>query len=55
TSSKLTRPSGFNGIDGLFRLRSDGTSERGFAVLEVQRFGNQVIAPAPNSFTTATH
>jgi branched-chain amino acid transport system substrate-binding protein len=54
SSSQLTRSSGFNGIDGLFRLRSDGTSERGFAVLEVQRFGNQVIAPAPSTFAAAT-
>ncbi len=55
SSSQLTRSSGFNGIDGLFRLRSDGTSERGFAVLEVQRFGNKVIAPAPSSFAAATY
>ncbi len=55
TAAQLTRTSGFNGVDGLFRLRPDGTSERGFAVLEVQRFGNQVIDRAPSSFTTAQY
>ena len=52
-AAELMRPSGFQGVDGLFRLRSDGTSERGFAVLEVQKFGNQVIDAAPTSFGTA--
>ena len=31
----LTNPSGFAGIDGLFRFRSDGTNERGLAVMRV--------------------
>jgi ABC-type branched-subunit amino acid transport system substrate-binding protein len=55
TQDTLTRANGFSGIDGLFRLRPDGTSERGFAVLEVQRYGNQVIEPAPNGFTSAQY
>lgn len=55
TASTLTRGSGFAGVDGLFRLRPDGTSDRGFAILEVQRYGNQVIEAAPSSFTTAQY
>jgi ABC-type branched-subunit amino acid transport system substrate-binding protein len=51
--SELTRASGFQGVDGLFRFRSDGTSERGFAIMEVQKYGNQLIEPAPSSFNTA--
>src|SRR6202011_3592321 len=35
----LTNPSGFTGIDGLFRFRTDGTNERGFAVLRVSSAG----------------
>ncbi len=35
----LTNPSGFSGIDGLFRFRSDGTNERGLAVLRVAAGG----------------
>lgn len=54
TTPQLTRPSGFSGVDGLFRLLSDGTSERGLAILEVREGGPQVIDPAPNSFATAS-
>ncbi len=49
-ASELTRASGFQGVDGLFRLRPEGISERGFAIMEVQKYGNQVIEPAPSSF-----
>jgi ABC-type branched-subunit amino acid transport system substrate-binding protein len=54
TAAELTRSSGFAGIDGLFRLRPDGTSERGFAVLEVQKGGNQIVDAAPPSFNTVS-
>ncbi len=50
TPANLTRASGFAGVDGLFRLRPDGTVERGLAVLEVQRFGPRVLDPAPSAF-----
>jgi hypothetical protein len=46
----LTNPSGFSGIDGLFRFRPDGTNERGLAVFKVTRSGAQTISPAPHSF-----
>ncbi len=45
--SQLTRAEGFMGIDGPFRLKSDGVVERALAVLEVQEFGASVIEPAP--------
>lgn len=54
TTTQLTRPSGFSGVDGLFRLLSDGTSERGLAILEVREGGPQVIDPAPRAFATAS-
>ncbi len=54
SSAQLTRSSGFAGIDGLFRLLSDGTCERGLAILEVHEGGTQVIDPAPSSFATAS-
>jgi ABC-type branched-subunit amino acid transport system substrate-binding protein len=54
TTSQLTRPTGFSGVDGLFRLLSDGTCERGLAILEVREGGPQVIDPAPSSFATAS-
>jgi branched-chain amino acid transport system substrate-binding protein len=46
----LTNPSGFAGIDGVFRFRSDGTNQRGLAVLKVTPSGGQVISPAPRTF-----
>ena len=45
----LLRPSGFTGVDGAFRLSSDGTTERGLAILEVQKLGATVIDNAPTS------
>jgi len=53
TPEKLTRPSGFAGVDGLFRLRPDGTCDRGLAVLEVAPFGTHVIDAAPSAFSVA--
>ena len=46
----LTNPSGFAGIDGLFRFRSDGTNERGLAVMKVASGGGQMVAGSPKSF-----
>jgi ABC-type branched-subunit amino acid transport system substrate-binding protein len=46
----LTNSSGFAGIDGLFRFRSDGTNQRGLAVLRVGPGGTQVISPPPRAF-----
>ncbi|MFZ0067186.1 MAG: penicillin-binding protein activator [Pseudolabrys sp.] len=50
----LTNPSGFAGIDGVFRFRTDGPNERGLAVLRVTPSGGQVISPAPRSFQPGT-
>jgi branched-chain amino acid transport system substrate-binding protein len=50
----LTNASGFAGIDGVFRLRPDGTNERGLAVLRVSPSGGQVVGPAPKSFAPGT-
>jgi hypothetical protein len=49
----LTNPSGFSGIDGLFRFRPDGTNERGLAVLRVEASGAQIISPSPRSFSSS--
>jgi len=46
----LTNPSGFAGIDGLFRFRSDGTNERGLAVMKVATGGSTAVAGSPKSF-----
>src|SRR6185295_7443199 len=46
----LASPSGFAGIDGLFRFRSDGTNERGLAVMKVATGGATPVAGSPKSF-----
>lgn len=48
--SSLTSSQGFMGSDGLFRLKGDGSSERGLAVLEVGQGGVRVINGAPARF-----
>ena len=53
TPDKLTRGSGFAGVDGLFRLKPDGTCERGLAILEVAQFGAHVVDAAPSAFSVA--
>ena len=47
----LTNSSGFNGIDGLFRFRPDGTNQRGLAVMRVTPSGGQIISPPPKAFS----
>lgn len=50
----LTNSAGFNGADGLFRFRPDGTNDRGLAVLEIRDGSSRVISQAPRSFTGGT-
>ncbi len=46
----LTSPNGYWGRDGIFRLRTDGTTDRGLAILEITRRANRVIDGAPETF-----
>jgi len=46
----LTSPSGFNGADGVFRFRADGTNERGLAVMQIDNGAATVVSAAPRSF-----
>ncbi|KEO52940.1 penicillin-binding protein activator [Thioclava pacifica] len=50
TKQALTQPSGFVGVNGVFRLLPDGTNERGLAIAQVQNGQAVVIDPAPRSF-----
>jgi len=49
-SADLTQGAGFVGVNGVFRLRGDGTNERGLAVAQVRNNQVVVIDPAPRSF-----
>lgn len=53
SGSALTQGAGFQGVGGIFRLRSDGTNERGLAVATIQNKRVVVIDPAPTSFRGA--
>ncbi len=51
SASALTDPSGYSGpANGIFRLRVDGISERGLAVLQVDKNGFKQISAAPRTF-----
>ena len=46
----LTQAAGFVGVNGIFRLRSDGQNERGLAVAQIRNNQVVIIDPAPRSF-----
>jgi ABC-type branched-subunit amino acid transport system substrate-binding protein len=50
TPQNLTFSQGFSGIDGIFRLTSQGLNERGLAILEVTSSGFRTVSPAPQTF-----
>lgn len=49
-ASSLTDPQGFAGVDGLFRFRANGFSERGLAVLQINNGTARTVVPAARSF-----
>ncbi|WP_299358220.1 penicillin-binding protein activator [uncultured Paracoccus sp.] len=50
TTAGLTSGNGFQGIGGVFRLRPDGTNQRGLAVATIRDNRLVIIDPAPRSF-----
>ena len=46
----ILNPSGFTGVDGLFRFTAQGLVQRGLAVLEISPRGKTVVSPAPQNF-----
>lgn len=50
SNTALTNPNGFSGIDGIFRLRKDGTNQRGLAVWEIGNGSARIASPAPKAF-----
>ncbi|WP_151717715.1 penicillin-binding protein activator [Gemmobacter serpentinus] len=53
STASLTQGSGFVGVNGIFRLRPDGTNERGLAVATIQNNQLSILDPAPRSFSGA--
>lgn len=50
TAGALTQSAGFQGVGGVFRLRPDGTNERGLAVATIRDKKVVILDPAPRSF-----
>jgi ABC-type branched-subunit amino acid transport system substrate-binding protein len=50
TDQAIQSPAGFSGVDGIFRFKSDGTNQRGLAIMQLQPGGARVLEPAPRSF-----
>jgi len=50
SSTLITDPRGFLGVDGIVRFLKNGTNERGLAILEVGPDGVKVIDKAPKLF-----
>lgn len=51
TQAMLENPRGFTGINGIFRLRADGTAERGLAIYRVLEGRPDLLSPAPKTFS----
>jgi len=51
TNGNLTQSSGFAGVNGVFRLKSNGTVERALAIAQVTNSQVQIIDAAPKSFS----
>ena len=49
--NSLTQGAGFQGATGIFRLRPDGSNQRGLAVATIQDRQVVIIDPAPTSFS----
>ena len=50
SGSALTQGAGFQGANGIFRLRSDGTNQRGLAIATIKDGRVSVVDPAPSNF-----
>jgi ABC-type branched-subunit amino acid transport system substrate-binding protein len=53
TDADLTNPSGFRGVDGIFRFLANGTNQRGLTVDEIRSGSAAMVSPAPHSFGAA--
>lgn len=50
TGASLTQGAGFRGASGIFRLRKDGTNERGLAVATIRNKSVVILEAAPKAF-----
>ncbi len=50
SAARLTQGAGFRGSSGVFRLKSDGTTEHGLAIATIRNQSVVIIDPAPQGF-----
>ncbi|MBU2983502.1 penicillin-binding protein activator [Lentibacter algarum] len=50
SSASLTQGAGFQGANGIFRLRPDGTNQRGLAIAQIKNNSVSIIDAAPSAF-----
>ena len=53
SKGSLIQQAGFEGVDGIFRFKQNGTNERGLAIARVENKQVEIIDPAPTSFGRA--
>ncbi|PIE09821.1 MAG: penicillin-binding protein activator [Rhodobacterales bacterium] len=53
--SFLTRSSGFQGTNGIFRFMPNGLNQRGLAVATIENGRTRVLSPAPSAFSNALY
>tara|TARA_R110002072_G_scaffold5353_1_gene34816 strand:- start:166 stop:1464 length:1299 start_codon:yes stop_codon:yes gene_type:complete len=53
--ASITNANGFSGVDGIFRFRPDGISERGLAILEYRNGRIVTIEDAPRTFQRSAY
>jgi hypothetical protein len=53
SGASITQGAGYVGVNGIFRLRGDGTNERGLAIAQIRNGQMAVIESAPRSFSGA--
>lgn len=53
TGASLTQNAGFRGASGIFRLRNDGTNERGLAIATIRNQSVTILENAPQAFGVA--
>jgi ABC-type branched-subunit amino acid transport system substrate-binding protein len=51
----ITNPTGFFGVDGIFRMLPDGRNERGLNIYQVTSSGNVIVSKAPTNFDEPLH
>jgi ABC-type branched-subunit amino acid transport system substrate-binding protein len=51
SAQNLTNPNGFKGVDGIFRLKNDGTNERALSIAQIIEKQVTILDPAARSFS----